>query len=437
VLSAENNELLTRVGAGTPMGAFMRLHWLPVLLSRNLPENDGPPLRIRVLGEDLVAFRDSAGAVGVLGNHCPHRRASLCFGRNEEGGLRCPYHGWKFDVAGRCVDMPNEPSDSAAKTKVRQKAYPVVERNGVVWMHMGAATNLPPLPEVEWNLVDASHIHLSLRVQECNWLQALEGEIDSSHAPFLHSRVDGKGAEARAPMYRIADRSPSFQVEDTDAGVMIAARRTASETLHYWRVNQFLLPFYTIVPPSSAAPELNGHAWVPIDDEHTLCLNFTYQPDSPLSAARRTKLEKGGRETAHPSADDVTTIPAAPYPWCWPAFNRSNNYQIDWQAQKHTYFSGVPRLWAQDASCQESMGAVVDRRYEHLCASDIGIVRVRRRLLHAAQAYRDSQSSPPYLTSPQAHRLRSVGVMLPHAAAAFDIIHAHAHATGPFGYEVA
>src|SRR5919202_6261410 len=175
MLSIEENELLTRVGPGTPMGELLRRFWLPALLSDELPDNDGDPIRTRTLGEDLVAFRDSNGKVGIVDAYCPHRRAPLFFGRNEESGLRCVYHGWKFDVDGQCVDMPNEPPESSFASKVHIRSYPCVERGGVVWTYMGKPDERPELPEWEWASLPAAQRHLSMRVQFCNWLQALEG----------------------------------------------------------------------------------------------------------------------------------------------------------------------------------------------------------------------------------------------------------------------
>src|SRR5437764_8645525 len=184
--SQSENDFLTRIGPGTPMGALMRQYWLPACLSSEL-EADGAPLRLMLLGEKLIAFRDSAGRIGVLDHRCPHRCASLFFGRNEEGGLRCVYHGWKFGTNGNCVDMPSEPAESNFKEKIHQAAYPCRERNGVVWAFMGSSRPLPDLPSLEWSLLPDERRYISKRVQECNWVQALEGGIDSSHGAFLHS----------------------------------------------------------------------------------------------------------------------------------------------------------------------------------------------------------------------------------------------------------
>ncbi|MFZ0836712.1 MAG: Rieske 2Fe-2S domain-containing protein, partial [Xanthobacteraceae bacterium] len=316
MLSHEDNETLVRVGPGTPMGEFHRLYWIPFLLSRDLLP-DGPPKRVRLLGEDLVAFRASDHAVGLVDNACAHRGAPLMYARNEECGLRCVYHGWKFDVNGQVTDMPAEPAQSRFKDNVRIKAYPCRERNGVVWTYLGRdQANPPPLPNLEWNLVPEERCHVSMRVEECNWLQALEGEIDSAHAPILHSRIDGQGRLGNL----VKDLRPVFECMRQEFGVSIAARRNLPDGRLYWRVNQFVLPFYTMVPPQSKFPELSGHAWVPMDDEHTLCLMFTYHPSDPLPGRMRDLFEEGynNRETGHASRhakrhDDVSQ----PYAGYW------------------------------------------------------------------------------------------------------------------------
>src|SRR5579859_5584040 len=186
MLKREENELITRTGPGTPMGNTIRRYWMPALLASELPHPDSDPVRLRLLGEDLIAFRDTDGKVGLIQNNCPHRGASLFFGRNEEAGLRCVYHGWKFDVTGACVDMPNEPAESDFKQKVRATAYPCVERNGIVWTYMGSRQMAPPLPELGWALVPAEARQSLRYARACNWLQALEGDIDSSHVNYLH-----------------------------------------------------------------------------------------------------------------------------------------------------------------------------------------------------------------------------------------------------------
>jgi phthalate 4,5-dioxygenase len=346
MLSRENNEALVRVGAGAPMGALFRLYWIPFFLSEDLAV-DGKPKRVKLLGEDLVAFRDSAGRAGLIANACAHRGAPMMYGRNEECGLRCVYHGWKYDIAGAITDMPAEPPRSRVKEHVKIKAYPCRERNGVVWTYMGPdVADPPPLPNMEWNLVPAERVKLSLRVQECNWLQALEGEIDSAHAPILHGRIDQKGAVNE--WLAGQDLRPTFECVRQNFGISIASRRRLADGMAYWRVNQFLIPFYTLVPPQSKFPELSGHAWVPMDDENTLCLMFSYHPSEPLYPKTRQLMDEGhnGRETGHASRHAFAPRGAAtPYADYWTKFNPANNFLFDYESQQATWFSGLPGLW--------------------------------------------------------------------------------------------
>jgi nitrite reductase/ring-hydroxylating ferredoxin subunit len=425
MLSSAENELLTRVGPGTPMGELLRQYWQPFLRTSDLPAWNGRPLRVKLLGERLIAFRDSAGTVGLLAENCAHRGASLFFGRNEEAGLRCVYHGWKFSAEGRCLDMPNEPPESNFRDKVRQTAYPCLERGGVVWTYMGSsAGDPPPLPDLEWNMVPADQCYLALRVQDCNWTQVMEGEIDSSHAGFLHTRLDEErdvriGLErggSRGLLYKMRDRHPRFETLDTDYGVAIAARRAAEEDSYYWRITQFLMPFFTLIPPYGNDPVFGGHAWVPIDDEITLSFGFTYHPTKPLPAAERGfGLGFDGRsvEGLHPSPDVFLAPTSEPYGQFRPKINAGNDYMIDWDAQRTERFSGLPGLWPQDAACQESMGAIYDRSQERLGMSDSGIIRTRRRLMLAARALREQGIAPPGVKTPQAYRVRSAAVVLP------------------------
>ena len=216
-MTPDDHHFLTRTGRGTPMGDFLRRYWTAALLSRELPEADGAPLRVRLLGEDLIAFRDSDGMVGLLGEHCAHRGASLYFGKNGESGLRCLYHGWKYDRDGNCIDMPNEPPHSRFCEKVKQTAYPCVERNGVVWAYLGPRDAMPPLPELEWLTVPESHVYVSKCLRECHWTQGMEGDIDSVHVGFLHQGVFAKRAEAlnhRSAQWLVTNQTPVEEIEE-------------------------------------------------------------------------------------------------------------------------------------------------------------------------------------------------------------------------------
>src|SRR5690348_16824094 len=217
MLSAKDNAYITRVGPGTPMGNLFRRYWLPALLAEELPEPDCAPIRLRLLGEDLVAFRTTSGKPAVLDTWCPHRNANLFWGRNEEEGLRCVYHGWKFNADGACVDMPNEPPRSRFAEKIRQTAYPAVDKGGFIWVYMGPPHLQPDgIPHFEWLDVAPEQRHVHKRLQDCNWLQNLEGEVDSSHAPFLHGSV---GPDGMQPYNNNADRQPVFHTLETDFGV--------------------------------------------------------------------------------------------------------------------------------------------------------------------------------------------------------------------------
>jgi len=411
MLSAADNEMLVQVGPKTSTGEFMRQHWIPFLPSSDLVA-DGEPKRVRLLGEDLVAFRNTNGQVGLLDHACPHRGAPLVYARNEECGLRCVYHGWKFDHEGRTLEMPAEPPESTFKNNVRVKWYPCTERNGIVWTYMGdRKENPPPLPNMEWNLVPEAQVHISLRVQECNWLQALEGDLDPAHGQFLHNKIDGKGdLEAKLA----ARGRPTFDVLRQDFGVSIAAKRTAPENTIYWRVNQFLLPFYTMTPPTFA--QISGHAWVPIDDHHTLSLMFSYHPTEPLSEKARTLFRDGhkGRETGHASVnsrrENQEGLPFAGY---WTKYGRENNFRFDYQSQVTTWFSGIPGLWVQDDACQAGNGPVLDRTKERLGVTDSGIVIMRRVLLEAIKSYARDGTLPAIVSNPDVSMIRPVGVNLP------------------------
>ncbi|HZT05618.1 MAG TPA: Rieske 2Fe-2S domain-containing protein, partial [Chloroflexota bacterium] len=283
MLSKEDNQLLTRVGPGTPMGDLLRQYWIPVVLSEELMEPDGAPMRVRLLGEDLILFRDTSGRPGLLADHCPHRGASLFFGRNEEDGLRCVYHGWKFDVTGRCVDMPNEPPESNFKDKVRQRAYPCREHGGMIWAYMGPRANPPELPRVEWAFVPPEQRNLSPVLRECNWVQALEGDIDTAHLYFLHARLNPD--EERGPQNDQGvfheDRHPRLFLTDTPYGLMYGAQRDEGPDHYYWRITQFMFPFHTFFPPGGFVG-VPGHIWVPIDDNNTMAWSVAWNPIDPI-----------------------------------------------------------------------------------------------------------------------------------------------------------
>jgi nitrite reductase/ring-hydroxylating ferredoxin subunit len=412
MLSREENDLLTRVGPGTPMGNLMRQYWQPALLSAELPQRDGPPIRVRLLGEDLVAFRDSRGRVGLLGALCPHRGAPLFLGRNEESGLRCIYHGWKFDTGGRCLEMPNVPVGGDYKDKVGAVAYRSVERNGVIWAYMGPLAEPPVLPELEWSELPAEHRLVTKQLLECNYAQALEGDLDPSHISFLHAPLDPQGRNdyqgsagiplsdrnlgdaALEPAVKAKDKHPLIIVIKTDYGLLVGARREAGADRYYWRLTQLVLPFYVFVPGAVDSP-LHCNAWVPLDDEHTIVWRIQYLAGRPFTDGELDRLQTGlGAHVPRDGYLPATTTPAG----AWiPRVGRSNDYLQDRQVQRTVSFSGIRGIWAQDRACTEGMGPILDRTKEHLGPSDVTVIQTRRRLLTAATALEKHGMPPPGL----------------------------------------
>jgi len=402
MLTHEQNELVTRTGPGTPMGNLFRRYWIPFLLSEEVPEPEGPPVRVKLLSERLIAFRDTHGRLGLIDEFCAHRGVSLWFGRNEEGGLRCPYHGWKYDVFGQCLDVPSEPEESGYCKKIKLKAYPCVERGGIVWAYTGPPEQQPPVPAFEWTTVPATHRYISRRWQECNYLQAMEGGIDSSHVSFLHSgelHTDPLHRGTKGSQYQ-RDRSPKFEVMESSGGLCIGVRRNAEEGHYYWRVTQWIMPWYTMVPPYGDNA-LNVHAWVPIDDENCFTWTFTYHPMRPLTQMEFDTMRSGG-------GTHVKLIPGT----FRPIINKDNDYMIDRDAQKsgRTY-SGVRGIAMQDAAVQESMGPIQDRTKENLVSTDNAIIMARHRLRKAALELKKG-IEPPAL-DPECHRVRSASFVLP------------------------
>src|SRR5687768_7859904 len=274
MLSTKDNEFLARVGPGTPMGNFFRQYWLPAIRSDELPAPDCPPVRIKLLGEELIGFRVTSGAVGLVQNACPHRGASMFFGRNEEEGLRCVYHGWKFDVTGACVDMPSEPAESNFKNKVRTKAYACRERGGIIWAYMGTRPlgEEPPLPDLEANMLPEGEGGIYNITIPSNWMQNWEGEMDTVHAAFLHgSLADPETMQkGSAGYYQAKNKAPRFSVLETPFGTSYGAYRPAEDDTYYWRIAHMLFPFYAMIPTGTLGLHVFWRAYVPLDDNHTL-----------------------------------------------------------------------------------------------------------------------------------------------------------------------
>ena len=415
MLSAEDNELLTRTGPGTAMGALLRHYWIPVLQSAELPPG-GRVKRVALLGERLIAHRTPEGRPGLVAEVCPHRGASLYFGRNEDGGMRCVYHGWKFGLDGQCVDMPSEPPESSFAAKVCHIAYPCQERGGVIWAWMGGAP-APALPELEWTTLPRSHVFASKRVQDCNWFQALEGGIDSSHISFLHAPIDHTDSEIAEDMDRASfgvgaavqtgDRAPRFDVVETDYGALIGARRMHPDGRWLWRVTQFLLPFYTMPPVGLDEKVVQSHIWVPMDDTHVVNWMVTWHVERPLTREEIALHIEG--KGAH--VCDYAPETSEPYGDVRTAANRDNDYFMDWAAHRTKMFCGIPGFGVQDQAIQESQGPIVDRAQERLGTSDTAIIHVRKRLMSAARALRE-RGEPAPGGDPRSFCVRSASVVL-------------------------
>jgi len=391
MLSREDNDRLTRVAPGTPMGELMRRYWIPAGFSRQIEKPDSPPVRVKLMGERLVLFRDSKGRVGLLGEHCPHRTASLFFGRNEECGVRCVYHGWKFDVEGNCVDLPSEPRDYNLQARVKAKAYPCLERGGLVWAYMGPLAEKPDFPALEWAHLPESHRYASRHIQECNWLQGLEGGFDSSHLSFLH------GGSAREEMAVVPTR---YEVIPTDFGFVAGSGRDLGEEGTFWTANVMLMPFHKIIASTPAA----AHVWAPIDDENTMLYSVDFHPRRPLTEAdlARSKAFNGIHTENIPGTDRAIQ-------------NRDNNYLIDRALQSSGgSFTGMRGLGIQDCAIQESMGPIADRTVEHLGISDTAIVKIRRLLLQALKDHAAGKPLPG--ADPRSYRVRSARFKAPSGA---------------------
>jgi phthalate 4,5-dioxygenase len=382
MLSKEENDLLCRTGPGTPMGNLFRRFWLPVALSRELPKTDCPPVRLRILSEDLIAFRDTNGKVGLLSRYCPHRGASLFFGRNEEGGLRCVYHGWKFDTNGACVDMPNEPAECSFKQKIRQTAYPTREAGGVIWAYMGPQEIMPELPQLEWTLVPQNHVYVHKRFQHCNYLQNVEGEVDSSHVSFLHREFRPEkfntAIAGQVLLAQAKDTAPQFLVQETEYGLAIGARRNWDADQYYWRVTKFLMPSFTLIPSEAGSP-INFTAAVPIDDTNMVGFTVTWRPDRPMDEDDIRTIESW--TGAYAEVDPRTFEPVA---------DQANDYLLDRERQRTENFTGMRGIREEDIAVQENQfgGPIADRTKEHLGTSDAGIIALRRRLLNSVRDLR-------------------------------------------------
>jgi phenylpropionate dioxygenase-like ring-hydroxylating dioxygenase large terminal subunit len=412
MLKQDINELLTRTGPGTDMGNLFRQYWIPALLAEELPEPGSPPVRVKLLSERMIAFRDKDGRYGLIDEFCAHRGASLWFGNNEMAdgeapGLRCAYHGWKYDVTGQCLEVPSEPDNSAFCQKVQLTSYPLVKVGDILWTHMGDPGQRPELPEFEFCQVPSEQTYTSKRWQESNWLQALEGGIDSSHVSWLHGaglKTDPLFKGSKGNEYNLNDMRPFFEVVDSDGGLFVGVRRNAEEGHYYWRITPWVMPAFTMVPPRGDHP-VHGHFWVPIDDENCWVFTFDYLPVRALTAAELQAMKAG--LGVHNEYEPGSYRPLQ---------NKDNDYLMDRAAQRRgDTFSGIKGIAMQDASLQESMGPIVDRSKERLVSADSGIIKARRKLVTAAIALRDEGITPPGVDA-RHHRVRSAATVLPQDA---------------------
>jgi phthalate 4,5-dioxygenase oxygenase subunit len=392
MLTRDENDVLTQTNADTPMGQYFRHFWQPVALSCELAERDGPPIRVEVLGESLVAFRDSEGRIGLLDSACPHRGANLFFGRNEQCGLRCVYHGWKFDVDGKAVELPNVPDGAALHDTVRARAYPTREYGDFIWAWMGdpqstiaknamAEGALPEIPQLEFGLVAPEGRYVTKQLMECNWAQVMEGDLDTAHFSFLHMPAPGvpsnANPDAPADERRLnwirRDPIPRFTVQEHEVGFVIGGERLADEGQHYWRMTQYLLPSHGTGPSAMPGETYFGFTIVPISDEACWVYTYAWNPERAIGDAERNKITAGHGVIAE--LDEHYK----------PLRNRSNDFEIDREMQRHHTFTGVKGLAEQDAMIQQSQGFIADRTRENLTATDSAIVRFRRRVIDAAR----------------------------------------------------
>lgn len=389
MLTKEENELLCRVEGDAPMGQIMRRHWIPACLSEEILEADGKPVKVRLLGENLVAFRDSEGKVGLIDEQCPHRRASLLFGRNEDGGLRCLYHGWKMDVAGKVVDMSSEPAGSELKHKIKHKAYPTIEWAGVVWTYMGPVESQPVFQPPPWAPKATTKVSIAKIVIPCNWAQILEGAIDSAHSSSLHSsdmvpaRVDSAQATAINWLRPSTDKAPRLQTQTTGYGFRYAALRrpiTGADKNDYVRVTVFVAPMTVLIPPNDSYNVANVN--VPIDDTHT-AFHFIAWADTPEDVPDTETWRKFLGAQVGIDLEENFDMRRTP----------ENLFWQDRHAMRAGNFTGIRGIPNQDIAMWVTMGQIADRERDVLGASDVAIVEFRRQMVQAAKDFQAGEAA--------------------------------------------
>ena len=415
MLTAAENKTLTETGFETPMGEVFRCYWTPALLSRELPTPNSGPVRLKLLGEDFIAFRDSNGEIGIVDARCPHRNANLFFGRNENCGLRCVYHGWKFDVHGNCVDIPNASTEVASRLKPNAgiRALQVREWGDVIWAFLGDG-EAPELPQFEFAKVPSSHRFVSKKFQQCNWAQACEGGLDTAHFSFLHAginggekvdlhhvgkskeEIEGHNEPARLARFRwmIEDGEPRFTVLEHAAGMLLCAARTADNDDVYYRMTQFLMPNHSLAPGNFPEDNNLGNTWVPIDDTSCWIFCYCWNPDRPLTEGECRQLASGSGIFAE--VDDHYI----------PIRQRENDYLVDRDAQRTESYTGIRGISEQDAAIADSQGPIADRTKEMLVQTDLGVVRFRQTMFDATASVA-SGADPLGVDRPDAYFVRS------------------------------
>lgn len=393
MLTPEENDLLCRVEGDAPMGQMMRRHWIPALMSEELV-TDGKPVRVRLMGEDLVAFRDSDGKVGLLDEFCPHRGPSLVYGRNEQCGLRCLYHGWKFDVAGNVVEMPSEPADSPLKKKARIKSYPTEETGGFVWTYMGPPEEMPAFERPPFAPDDETPISIAKVKVPCNWAQIQEGQIDSAHSSSLHStdmvpaRVESAGANDKNWTRPSTDKAPRMITQVTPYGFRyVALRRPIKDarTHDYARVTVYVAPFISLIPPNSSYNVAS--IVVPADDESSWFYFLSWGGEACVGTEQWrqfNRLVMG--EDIDSNYNSKRTL--------------ENDFQQDRELMKNGSFTGLPGIPNQDIAMWVSMGKIADRSRDTLGASDFAVVEFRRLMVNAVKQFRDGKAGPIGISDP-------------------------------------
>lgn len=372
MLSVEDNELLTRTGRGTPMGELFRRFWIPALLSSELPKQGGPAVKVQLLGEKLIAFRGAGGKVGLMETRCPHRHANLYWGRNEEDGIRCVYHGWKFGFDGQCMEMPAEPETSNYKERVKAVAYPTHEAGGIIWAYLGPAELQPEFPEHEWTLLPEDHYYVTKRHQRCNYFQNVEGELDTAHVQFLHRELT-QNHNFRPQQVMAVAKNPEYTIAETPVGMLAIAQREIAEG-NYWRITPFLMPAYTIVP-TMPGNRYTFTAAIPKNDTEMWGFTVTWTAERPMTD-EELEADRSGNVLHVLTHPDFT-----------PVANMDNDYLRDFEMMAKENFTGIKGIRSQDLPVQEDQdGPICQRDSEHLGTTDRAIVAARRIMLRTAKA---------------------------------------------------